>query len=199
MMKRHRRPPPAHHRPHALLTVLGGAALLLWGCESDLTGPLAVGIQTTQAEYELDEIGGWHFLTVHSTITNAGTRPIDLHRFCGHTDGPASLVTRPDGYDVPIGFIGWGCFAVESDMQPPIPLAPGESYIDVAELTADRANDVREWTGAFRLLYYVQSSDRTASFGTDLIPEADRVSNTFVVLRPAIPYPPLDPSMDDGP
>lgn len=169
-------------RGRALVSLLAMATAAS-ACDGDPIGPAAVEIRTDQPEYSL--VG--RSLEVVVTLTNTGTRAVYLNRTCGDGDQPSAVLRRPDGYDVPIAFGGIACEDRPRELLAPFEIAAGESFIDEVDFDADRREDVREWTGTFRIEYRVQFTDRLSREGVDLIAEDERISNTFNILRPALP------------
>lgn len=159
--------------------------LSLASCGESPVEVVGLAIRTEDTVYELEALANRFTVDVGVNILNVGSRTLYLHRFCGTSDRPASHVFRPAGSDLSVGFLGWGCLQNIPELVDPIPLRPGESYHDeVTLMTYTRDTSELDWTGPFRLLYYVQFSNRASAGPVDLIDEPARSSNTFLIRLP---------------
>lgn len=181
-----------HRTPtgHPILLGLLGAGLLLAGCESPLRpDPPDVWIHTDRDAYRLTFDPGIYRLELTARYTNRSSGTVWLHRACGFGDHPSRSPVRADGSDTPIWLTSGVC--TTRPLRAPIPVGAGETYVDHVMLVSSVSPNAQPpitmamRTGTFRLVYAIQSSDSVAGWHpVDLVPEDERVSNTFEVLPP---------------
>jgi hypothetical protein len=184
---------PAWRR--SLLPLFAAVTAVL--CASACEGPTALEVADDEAllrtdrtayvlEYEPELF--WVDLTV--TYRNPRSRPVYFHRRCGYGDEPHRQLIRSDssGADIKLG--GSGC--TTGTLKPPIEVGPGETFVDEVRLYstlspgANPPITMDQRTGTFRLVYFIQTDNRVEGWeAVALLPEGQRVSNSFQVTPPA--------------
>lgn len=137
--------------------------------------------------------GNAYRLTVLATYTNRSAHTRYLHHQCGTWEGRLSReVVRAGGEGPPAELMMLVGCDWTGEAQRPIPVAPGESYVDRVEMeTHDQPMARPRITmanrlGWFRLVYLVrQTGSLTKEWPTDLVPAEERMSTAFEVVLAA--------------
>lgn len=166
-------------------------AVLTSGCDSPMSpADTRLEVQTDRAAYRLERAPGTYSLQITARVTNRGSRTVWLHRGCGAADHPARRLVRADQSDTEMRLGEEVC--TTSPLRAPIPLRAGETYVDTTRLLSFESPNANPpitmamRTGAFRLVYAVQSSNQVRGWDpVDLVPLEQRVSNAFVVSSPS--------------
>lgn len=160
------------------------------------------GITTDSSRYVLrithqqNPANGWesnvYRLALVATYTNHSAETLYLHYVCGRGDMLSYDIVRPEVEDAfphlrTLIMCDW-----TREARPPIPVAPGDSFVDRVELESSDEPMARpritvaNRLGSFRLVYDVRRTNSlTRERPTDLVPLEERTSNTFeVVLAP---------------
>jgi len=175
------------------------AVLVLVGCTADSAAPNDVlpdaadaPWQTDQRVYTLSYQPGLFSVTVRAEYTNKTATAVYLHRVCGYGNEPSHYLIRADDREARVWLGVQSC--ITGQPRPPIPIGVGETYSQDFTLYSTESPGANPpitmatRTGRFRLIFEVQSTDRVGGWqGVDLLPESERVSNTFAVVPPQKP------------
>jgi hypothetical protein len=172
------------------------AALTLAGCAADPAAPndllpdsANAPWQTDRSVYTLTYEPGMYSTRVQAQYTNKTNATVYLHRACGYGNEPSRYLMRADDREESVWLGSQVCISAEP--RAPIPVGAGETYSQELTLYSSEspgANppiSMATRTGAFRIVFEVQSTDRVGGWtAVDLLPESERVSNVFTVLAP---------------
>lgn len=145
--------------------------------------------QTDRAVYTLAYQPGMYSTKVLAQYTNKTGATVYLHRACGYGNDPSAYLMRADEREESVWLGGSVC--ITAPQRAPIAVAPGETFsreLTLYSSESPNANPpigMNTRTGLFRMIFEVQSTDRTGGWqAVDLLPERERVSNVFTVLPP---------------
>ncbi len=172
------------------------AAFALAGCAADPAAPVDLlpdsansPWQTDRSVYTLDHQPGMYSIKVLAQYANKSASTVYLHRACGYGEDPSAYLMRADDREESVWLGGSVC--ISAPQRAPIAVGPGETFSRELTLYSSESPNasppigMETRTGAFRLVFEVQSTDRSGGWSAvDLLPESERVSNTFTVLPP---------------
>lgn len=149
----------------------------------------AFPIESEADEYRLEHQPGLYSVRLRVTVTNPLDRTVYLHRQCGYGDHPSRYLVRAGLDDTRIWLDSGVC--ITAPLRAPIPLGPGESYLDDVVLRSTESPQANPpitmamRTGTFRLVYGVQLTDRVEGWHpVSPLPTDRTMSNAFTIASP---------------
>ena len=175
---------------------IGVLLLMLCGCVSRsaqrVQAPPGIWVVTDSTRYHIRFVPGdelhpsQYYLTMQAMYFNRSDERRYLYRSCGTWDTPSRRFIRVGDDPTPVELTAIiGC-DWSGQLQPPIPVDPGSSYVDRFVLRSSENPSITpdQRQGTFRLVYAVQRTPTAGWDPVDLVPESERTSNPFEVVLP---------------